>query len=173
MNLGFELSSLNLTEENKTIVEFGMAPQILINEKQENPQEENHTKPRYPTRRRIQIDYQKRPEMKNLKKKKIDPKDNEIESIYLSKRVKRLPSTLETIFEEPKEGSKNVLFMSTRKFKRVLNFDGILNGNKDNMKTRKRRLKAKKLKSSMSFLNRKKLSLEILKEKLGVIDVCN
>ncbi|GJQ71284.1 hypothetical protein Trydic_g11021 [Trypoxylus dichotomus] len=66
-----------------------------------------------------------------------------IEQYYLSKQVKRLPSTLETIYEEPKALNNEVQYMSIKKFKRILNFD------EDNiMGYKKRRRKSARSQSS-------------------------
>ncbi|KAK5647274.1 hypothetical protein RI129_002166 [Pyrocoelia pectoralis] len=45
-----------------------------------------------------------------------------VEQYYCDKKVKRLPSTLETIFEEPKQQNNEEQFIGTRKYKRALHF---------------------------------------------------
>ncbi|XP_018566361.1 uncharacterized protein LOC108907252 [Anoplophora glabripennis] len=89
---------------------------------------------------------------------------NEINNYYLDKRVKRLPPSLETIFEEPKGNS----FMSTRKFKRCIQFSSQVAPCRNKLKVKKRSMKAQKV-SIIKRLN-KNVALELLKEKLSAIE---
>lgn len=95
-----------------------------------------------------------------------------VEQYYCNKKVKRLPSTLETIFEEPKQQNNEEQFIGTRKYKRALHFhqDAAM-GSK--LKLRKRILKAKKLPSSKKFLNRKKIPLATVIQKLSGVEFDN
>ncbi|KAB0804783.1 hypothetical protein PPYR_01753 [Photinus pyralis] len=95
-----------------------------------------------------------------------------IEQYYCDKRVKRLPSTLETIFEEPKQQNNEEQLIGTRKYKRTVHFhQDVAVGSK--LKLRKRILKAKKLPSSKTFLNRKKIPLSTVMQKLSSLDSDN
>lgn len=97
-------------------------------------------------------------------RKLLDNDSKETVNYYLDKRVKKLPSTLETIFEEPKSG----IFMSSRRLKRSINFPDTGVYCKDKLKVKKRLLKAKKVhpvknvkkRASMDLLMKKLLSLE-------------
>lgn len=89
---------------------------------------------------------------------------DEINNYYLDKRVKRLPPSLETIFEEPKGNT----FMSTRKFKRCINFNNLTLPSRSKLKVKKRSMKAQKV-SVIKRLN-KNVALELLKEKLSAIE---
>lgn len=105
-------------------------------------------------------------------RKKIDKGDSKskIEQYYLSKQVRRLPSTLETIYEEPKSSNNEVQYMSVKKFKRVLNFDEenfVLHKNK---RSKKRLMKAKKVTASNRISTRKKVSMEALLRKLEAVE---
>ncbi|XP_044271497.1 uncharacterized protein LOC123015686 [Tribolium madens] len=93
---------------------------------------------------------------------KSSPK--EIENYYLDKRVKRLNPTLETIFEEPQVVNNEEVVMSSRKFKRSINFNVI--AAKNSAKIKKRRLKAK----NRMKKNRKKIPLEFVMKKLATLD---
>lgn len=95
-------------------------------------------------------------------KKIIDGNYKETINYYLDKRVKKLPSTLETIFEEPKSG----ILMSSRRFKRCLTFPESP-VYKDKVKIKKRILKSKKVHPMKKL---KKLSMELLLKKLTSID---
>lgn len=89
---------------------------------------------------------------------------DEISNYYLDKRVKRLPPSLETIFEEPKGNN----FMSTRKFKRCIQFSSQTAPSRNKLKVKKRSMKAQKV-SVIKRLN-KNVALELLKEKLLAIE---
>lgn len=100
--------------------------------------------------------------------------DNVIIKYYTSKKVKRTPSTLETIFEEPKEHQGNLLLMGQKKVKRTLDFKP----NTNKAKCHKRQMKAKsRLSSSSAIIScikrlriSKTVSLEMLKEKLQAVE---
>lgn len=95
---------------------------------------------------------------------------NSIEQYYLSKQVKRLPSTLETIYEEPKSLNDDVQYMSVKKFKRVLNFEGENSGLHRHKRSKKRLLKAKKVTAVKRLSAKKKISMEVFLRKLEAIE---
>lgn len=65
-----------------------------------------------------------------------------VQNYYLNRQVKRLSSKLETIFEEPKKGKREPLYMSSRKYKRVIRFDDV-SASKE--KLTKRQIKIKQI----------------------------
>ncbi|KAJ8916106.1 hypothetical protein NQ315_004473 [Exocentrus adspersus] len=81
---------------------------------------ENEVPLRRSCRKKIcnQVIEKRRVLMKPRKLSDVNVSMDEIYNYYLDKRVKRLTPSLETIFEEPKGNT----FMSTRKFKRTINF---------------------------------------------------
>lgn len=58
-----------------------------------------------------------------LKKPESNVDLDKVQKYYLCSRVTRLPPKLETIFEEPKKGRQETLYMSSRKYRRVISFD--------------------------------------------------
>ncbi|XP_022120436.1 uncharacterized protein LOC110996870 [Pieris rapae] len=92
----------------------------------------------------------------------------QIESIYLNNKIKKTSSqTLETIFEEPKNGNtdcNNV--MSRRKVKRLLTFHLGSHYTKDKIK--RRREKIKKLRGN-AFLSRKRIPMDVVLETLEAL----
>ncbi|XP_057667770.1 uncharacterized protein LOC130900870 [Diorhabda carinulata] len=82
---------------------------------------------------------------------------------YLNKRVKRHQTHLETIFEDP---ISTDIIMSRRKFSRSMQFPIEISLVKNKNKVRKRSMKAKERGS----MKPKKLSMELLLEKLANID---
>lgn len=97
-------------------------------------------------------------------KKVSDNNYKETVSYYLDKRVKKFSSSLETIFEEPKNGT----FMASKRLKRFINFSETGIPHKDKVKIKKRALKAKKV-HSIKRLN-KKVSMDLLMKKLMSIE---
>lgn len=100
--------------------------------------------------------------------KKIDVDSvSVVTSYYLDKKVKRAPSTLETIFEEPKQVKTGSLLMSGRKFKRLIEFNAspLLN----DKKIKKRRTKAKAVCMNKK-LYQKRFTKEYLLQKLSELD---
>lgn len=96
-------------------------------------------------------------------KKIIDGSYKDTINYYLDKSIKKLPSTLETIFEEP----KGDVLMSTRRLKRYISFSEPQIYNKDKLKVKKRVLKAKKI---HPFKKLKKVSMDLLMKKLLNMD---
>nr|XP_008198460.1 PREDICTED: proline-rich protein 14 isoform X2 [Tribolium castaneum]XP_008198461.1 PREDICTED: proline-rich protein 14 isoform X2 [Tribolium castaneum] len=90
------------------------------------------------------------------------PKD--IENYYLDKRVKRLNPSLETIFEEPQIVNNEAVVMSTRKFKRSINFNEVAAKNSAKVKKRQRKAKSRTKKTH------KKIPLEFVMQKLQELD---
>lgn len=90
----------------------------------------------------------------------ITENSKQIEAVYLNKKIKPLCRTLETIYEEPKNLSNGTeTLIGERKVKRVLTFQL---GNKfTKEKIKKRRDKIKKLLGNKTFLNRKKIPMEV------------
>lgn len=91
-----------------------------------------------------------------------------IKDYYLCKKFKRLPSSFETIYEEPKLQKNKFVFVASKKEKRILSF-----GNSSTVttgKVKKRRLKIKKLLPSQSFMKRERLSMDYFLQKIGNCD---
>ncbi|XP_074032312.1 uncharacterized protein [Leptinotarsa decemlineata] len=92
-----------------------------------------------------------------------DSSYEEIKKYYLDKKVKRLPPSLETIFEEPKTGG---IIMSARKFKRCINFGSMNYLPTNKSKVKKRSLKAKKV----TPRPKNKLTMDLLLKKLSCLE---
>ncbi|KAI5632748.1 hypothetical protein NE865_14562 [Phthorimaea operculella] len=92
----------------------------------------------------------------------------EIEALYLNKKVKTLSQTLETIYEETKTDS-NETHMGGRKVKRLLMFQPGSQYTKEKIK--KRRAKIKKLLGNKSFLNRKKIPMNVFLQSIECLDL--
>lgn len=84
--------------------------------------------------------------------------------------MKRAPSTLETIFEEPKQAKTGCLLMSGRKFKRLIEFNATALVN--DKKTKKRKTKAKAVCMNKK-LYQKRFTKELLLQKLSELDDAN
>ncbi|KAJ3643016.1 hypothetical protein Zmor_025756 [Zophobas morio] len=99
---------------------------------------------------------------------KLTAKSSEkaIKNYYLDKKVKRTNPSLETIFEEPQVVNNEEVVMSSRKFKRVINFSAVPLV-KNSAKIKKRKVKAKSLKNKVKH---KKVTLKGLMDKLSEID---
>lgn len=93
-----------------------------------------------------------------------------IEEHYLSKEVKRLPSSLETIYEEPKSLNNELQYMSSKKFKRILNCDEENSHMYKNKRSKKRLMKAKKITAAKRIISRKRISMEVLLRKLETVE---
>ncbi|XP_026758060.1 uncharacterized protein LOC113517555 [Galleria mellonella] len=93
-----------------------------------------------------------------------------IEAVYLNKKVKALSQTLETIYEEPKtDNSNNETLIGGRKVKRLLTFQLGNQYTKD--KIRKRRAKIKKLLGNKTFLNRKKIPMQVFLKTIECLEL--
>lgn len=94
----------------------------------------------------------------------------QIEALYLNKKIKTLTQTLETIYEEPKSSSSDSTeqLIGNRKVKRLLTFQ-IGSNTKDKIK--KRRAKIKKLLGNKSFLNRKKIPMDVFLKTIECLEL--
>lgn len=164
-NLESNMSYLNITglkRASSCAFQQDYIDQVSPEPNSEETDENNHLRRSH--RKRIKpLEAENRRVLTKPKKLEINANSKDTVNYYLDKRIKRLPPTLETIFEEPKSDS----LMSTRKFKRCINFsdDGLC---KDKLKVKKRSMKAKKV-SSIKRL-RKKVSMELLMKKLSNIE---
>lgn len=94
----------------------------------------------------------------------------QIEALYLNKKVKSLSQTLETIYEEPKtQNNETDVFIGGRKVKRLLTFQLGNQYTKDKIK--KRRAKIKKLLGNKSFLNRKKIPMQVFLKTIECLEL--
>ncbi|CAK1545207.1 unnamed protein product [Leptosia nina] len=124
----------------------------------------------------IKISTNRRVSMKPRKNNFVTESANskQIEALYLNKKFKKTMSqTLETIYEEPKpNNSEPNGLIGGRKIKRLLTFQIGSHYTKDKIK--RRREKIKRLLGNKSFLNRKKIPMNVfLKtiEESGLNDV--
>ncbi|XP_053625583.1 uncharacterized protein LOC128683706 [Plodia interpunctella] len=94
----------------------------------------------------------------------------QIEALYLNKKVKTLSQTLETIYEEPKtDSTEKETFIGGRKVKRLLTFQ--LGNQYTKEKIKKRRAKIKKLLGNKSFLNRKKIPMQVFLKTIECLEL--
>lgn len=94
----------------------------------------------------------------------------QIEALYLNKKVKSLSQTLETIYEEPKaQNSENEVLIGGRKVKRLLTFQ--LGNQYTKEKIKKRRAKIKKMLGNKSYLNRKKIPMQVFLKTIECLDL--
>ncbi|XP_049867591.1 uncharacterized protein LOC126367860 [Pectinophora gossypiella] len=94
----------------------------------------------------------------------------QIEALYLNKTVKTVSQTLETIYEEPKtESSSKDTLIGGRKVKRLLTFQ--LGNQYTKEKIKKRRAKIKKLLGNKSFLNRKKIPMNVFLKTIECLEL--
>lgn len=116
-----------------------------------------------PSNRRVNMKPRKHTLPENANRKQI-------EAVYLNKNVKTLSQTLETIYEEPKtENSNNDNLIGGRKVKRLLTFQ--LGSQYTKEKIKKRRAKIKKLLGNKSFLNRKKIPMQVFLETIECLEL--
>ncbi|KAM3963141.1 uncharacterized protein ACR2FA_002902 [Aphomia sociella] len=112
----------------------------------------------------------RRVNMKPRKHMTENANPKQIEALYLNKKVKALSQTLETIYEEPKtENSNNETLIGARKVKRLLTFQLGNQYTKDKIK--KRRAKIKKLLGNKSFLNRKKIPMQVFLKTIECLEL--
>ncbi|RZC37829.1 Tantalus domain containing protein [Asbolus verrucosus] len=121
------------------------------------------TLPRRSLRRRFRNSLGERQSAELTKPKKLTEKSSakDIENYYLDKRVKRLNPSLETIYEEPQQIRDEEVVMSTRKYRRVIDFKAITT--KNSTKIKKRKMKAKLVTPNK---HNSKVSLKFLMQKL-------
>lgn len=107
----------------------------------------------------------KRRVVKNPRKRKnpasVDSIAHGIKEYYLCKKIKRMPNSFETIFEEPVLQKNKVVTIGAKKQKRLLVFNNTL---KEKLKNR--RNKIKKQLPSQGFLKRKRVTMEFFLEKM-------
>ncbi|CAK1581675.1 unnamed protein product [Parnassius mnemosyne] len=112
----------------------------------------------------------RRVSMKPRKHNKEDANPKQIEALYLNKKVKSLSQTLETIYEEPKANNSGTeMNLGGKKVKRLLTFQLGSHYTKDKIK--KRRAKIKKLLGNKSFLNRKKIPMQVFLKTIECLDL--
>ncbi|XP_023946889.1 uncharacterized protein LOC112052155 [Bicyclus anynana] len=94
----------------------------------------------------------------------------QVEALYLNKKKNTLTQTLETIYEEPKSGgSDSEQLIGNRKVKRLLTFQIGRHYTKEKIK--KRRAKIKKLLGNKSFLNRKKIPMDVFLKTIECLEL--
>ncbi|CAH2241178.1 uncharacterized protein LOC120624738 [Pararge aegeria] len=94
----------------------------------------------------------------------------QIEALYLNKKIKTITQTLETIYEEPKSSSTDSEpFIGNRKVKRLLSFP--IGSHYTKEKIKKRRAKIKKLLGNKSFLNRKKIPMNVFLKTIECLEL--
>lgn len=103
------------------------------------------------------------PEMESSDKKKSTEKEGDIEDYYLNKNLKKKLNNLETIYEEKDDISESSVYMSVKRYKRMIQF----NAKPSDSKIKKRKAKVKKVFGSKINLKRKYASMEMLLEKLN------
>ncbi|XP_059057117.1 uncharacterized protein LOC131850774 [Achroia grisella] len=112
----------------------------------------------------------RRVSMKPRKRLTENANPKQIEALYLNRKVNALSQTLETIYEEPKtDNSNNETLIGGRKVKRLLTFQLGTEYTKDKIK--KRRAKIKKLLGNKSFLNRKKIPMQVFLETIECLEL--
>ncbi|PZC81697.1 hypothetical protein B5X24_HaOG212141 [Helicoverpa armigera] len=105
---------------------------------------------------------------KRIMTENANPK--QIEALYLNKKVKSLSQTLETIYEEPKaQNNETEVLIGGRKVKRLLTFQLGNQYTKDKIK--KRRAKIKKLLGNKTFLNRKKIPMQVFLKTIECLEL--
>ncbi|KAL4714534.1 hypothetical protein ACJJTC_006580 [Scirpophaga incertulas] len=109
----------------------------------------------------------------SMKPRKHNMTDNskKIEAVYLNNKVKASFQTLETIYEEPKTDSDNPAetLIGGRKVKRLLTFHTGHHYTKEKIK--KRRAKIKKMLGNKSFLNRKKIPMQVFLKTIECLEL--
>lgn len=101
--------------------------------------------------------------MESSDKKKSTEKEGDIEDYYLNKNLKKKLNNLETIYEEKDDISESSVYMSVKRYKRMIQF----NAKPSDSKIKKRKAKVKKVFGSKINLKRKYASMEMLLEKLN------
>ncbi|XP_075969841.1 protein tantalus-like [Anticarsia gemmatalis] len=144
------------TEENKSLVPE-LTSRVLRKRKSIAPETSKSSN------RRVSMKPSKRIMTENASTKQI-------EALYLNKKVKSMSQTLETIYEEPKsQNNETEVFIGGRKVKRVLSFQIGSQYTKDKIK--KRRAKIKKLLGNKSYLNRKKIPMQVFLKTIECLEL--
>lgn len=115
-----------------------------------------------PTNRRVNMKPRK-----HILTENASPK--QIEALYLNKKIQTTSRTLETIFEESKPNSTTETFIGGRKIKRLLTFQ--LGNQYTKERIKKRRAKIKKLLGNQSFLNRKKIPMQVFLKTIECLEL--
>lgn len=132
-----------------------LKPRILRKRKSLAPEITKHTNRRVSMKPR-----------KHIITENANPK--QIEALYLNKKMNSTSQTLETIFEEPKTSTTETL-IGGRKIKRLLTFP--LGSQYTKEKIKKRRAKIKKLLGNKSFLNRKKIPMQVFLKTIECLEL--
>ncbi|XP_050345293.1 uncharacterized protein LOC126770148 [Nymphalis io] len=94
----------------------------------------------------------------------------QIEALYLNKKIKSLTQTLETIYEEPKPSTtESETYIGGRKIKRLLTFQ--IGSQYTKEKIKKRRAKIKKLLGNKTFVNRKKIPMNVFLKTIECLEL--
>lgn len=142
------------SEDNNEVPELN--PRVLRKRKSLAPEITKHTN------RRVSM----KPRKHIIITENANPK--QIEALYLNKKVNSMSQTLETIFEEPKTNTTETL-IGGRKIKRLLTFP--LGSQYTKEKIKKRRAKIKKLLGNKSFLNRKKIPMQVFLKTIECLEL--
>lgn len=110
----------------------------------------------------------------SMKPRKHNTSENanpkQIEALYLNKKIKTTTQTLETIYEEPKSSNnESNTFIGGRKIKRLLTFQ--IGSQYTKEKIKKRRAKIKKLLGNKSFVNRKKIPMNVFLKTIECLEL--
>nr|XP_050859189.1 uncharacterized protein LOC127067851 isoform X1 [Vespula vulgaris] len=104
----------------------------------------------------------RRPKKRNCKEMESN---EDIKDYYLDKSFKKKVNNLETIFEETANANENSIYMSVKRYKRMIQFQQQPNDSK----LQKRRTKIKKMFGSKINFRRKHGSMQALLNKLNYI----
>lgn len=118
--------------------------------------------------RRCSLRPRKRPcsekRVHNNRKEMQEVGARDIKEIYTSRSVKRKLNSLETIYEEKDDANEGIIYMSAKRYKRMIQFQE----KPTDSKIKKRRAKIKRVfGSKISF--KKRTSMQVLLEKLNGI----
>lgn len=163
MELDVEMASLELNEKKRRFSAICEAPSESENTELGASDATASTSVRRSLRKKVRpLDVDKRRVYTKPKKIGVGAA-NDVTGYYLDKKVKLVHTSLETIFEEPKN-TKDI--MGGRKFRRLINFSP---NSTDKVKTKKRQMKAKKV-CTTKFLRSKKVTKELILQKLKEIE---
>lgn len=91
--------------------------------------------------------------------------EEDITGYYLDKTIKNKPNCLETIYEEKDDISENSIYMSAKRYKRMIQFQQT----PSDSKLKKRKAKIKKVFGSKINFKRRYTSMQMLLDKLNGI----
>ncbi|XP_017877473.1 uncharacterized protein LOC108623462 [Ceratina calcarata] len=119
--------------------------------------------------RRCSLRPRKRPcsekKIHNNRKEMEEVETRGIKEIYTSRSVKRKLNSLETIYEEKDDANEGIIYMSAKRYKRMIQFQE----KPTDSKIKKRRAKIKRVFGSKISFRRKCTSMQVLLEKLNGI----